>query len=255
MNSGMTTVYIQPGTYLVNGPIDVPASVRRIDMAYCDLVADGDLQKMTDAGVLRILDGKDPLVIERLFGFELFFGEHYLVDHASKRTLILKDLHTQLGSMYRNSTPGGKVFIENVCSTDQFEPKRNCFTFTGQKVWARQLNPERADPEVLNDGSSLWVLGFKSEGAGCAFETRNGGSTEILNGIFNLWPNPRKGRPAVINDHSSVSVTASTTGKEGAKASHGLIEETRGSETKDLKWDDFPRRDKDFIAVPLYIGQ
>lgn len=263
MNSGCSTVYFQPGTYLVNGPVDVPASVRRIDMAYCDLVAGGDLQKMTDSGFLRILAGKEPLVIERLFAFELFFGEHYLIDHASKRTLVLKDLHTQIGAMYRNSVPGGKVFIENVATTDQFEPKRNCFTFTGQKVWARQLNPERADPEVLNDGSTLWVLGFKTEGPGCAFRTTGGGSTEVLNGIFNLWPSEKKSVPAVVNDNSRVSVVASTTGKSEEKAggkelpphSLPLIQEIRGNETKQLFWDDFPHRDKGFIAVPLYIGQ
>lgn len=255
MNSGRSTVYFQPGTYLVNGPIDVPASVRRINMMYCDLVAGGDLQKMSNVGLLRILDGKEPLFIEKLFAFELYFGEQYFIDHASTRTLVLKDMHTQVGAMYRNSVPGGKVFIENVASTDQFEPVRNCFTFTGQKVWARQINPERADPEVLNDGSDLWVLGFKSEGPGCAFKTTRDGRTEVLNGIFNLWRNEKKGSPAVINDNSQVSVIASTTGKEMPVFPYVLIEETHGTETKKLTWDMFPHRDKDLIAVPLYVGK
>jgi hypothetical protein len=260
MNSGCATVYFQPGTYLVNGPIDVPASVHRVNLMYCDLVAGAELQKMENAGLLRVRDGQTPLVIERVFGFELFFGAMYFIDHASTRTLVLRDLHTQVGALYRNSVPGGKVFIENVCTTDKFDPNPNCFTFTGQKVWARQINPERADPEILNDGSSLWVLGFKSEGPGCAFRTTGGGATEVLNGIFNLWPNERKGStPAVINDNSRVSVVASTTGKarDGAplKSPLALIKETRGKETKQLLWDDLPHRDKDFVVVPLYIGQ
>lgn len=256
MNSGCSTVCFQPGTYLINAPIDVPGSVHRIDMRYCDLVAGSDLQKMTDAGAFRILDGKEPLVIERLFAFELFFGGQYLIDHASTRTLVLKDLHTHVAATYRNSVPGGKVFIENVCSTDQFEPKRNCFTFTGQKVWARQINPERGDPEILNDGSSLWVLGFKTEGPGCAFRTTGNGSTEVLNGIFNLWRNEKKSVPAVINDNSHVSIVASTTDqKPKPPYPYVLIRETRGPETKQLHWDDFPRRDKDLVAVPLYIGR
>ena len=255
MNSGRSMVYFQPGTYLVNGSIDVPASVRRINLMYCDLVAGGDLQKLTNAGVLRIRDGKEPLVVEKVFGFELYFGAMYFIDHASTRTLVLKDLHTQVGAMYRNSVPGGKVFIENVACTDKFDPNPNDFTFTGQKVWARQINPERANPEILNDGSSLWVLGFKSEGPGCAFQTTHGGRTEALNGIFNLWRNERKATPAVINDNSQVSVIASTTGKEMPAFPYVLIEETRGKETKQLKWDAFPKRDKDLIAVPLYVGQ
>ncbi|TSA31586.1 MAG: hypothetical protein D4R65_10970 [Verrucomicrobiaceae bacterium] len=255
MNSGRPTVFFQPGTYLVNGPIDVPGSVRRINMMYCDLVAGGDLQKMTNAGLLRIRDGKKPLFIEKLFAFELYFGEHYLIDHASTRTLVLKDLHTQVGAMYRNSVPGGKVFIENVCSTDQFEPVRNCFTFTGQKVWARQINPERANPEVLNEGSSLWVLGFKSEGPGCAFQTTHGGSTEVLNGIFNLWAHREKSVPAIINDNSSASVVASTTAKEIPPYPYVLIEETRGDKTEKLLWESLPHRDEQLVAVPLYVGQ
>ena len=259
MNSGKSTIYFQPGTYLINGTIDVPASVRRIDMMYCDLIAGGDLQNMTNSGAFRIREGKEPLVIQNLFTFELFFGQHYLIDHASTRTLVLKDMHTQVGAMYRNSVPGGKVFIENVASTDQFEPIRNCFSFTGQKVWARQLNPERANPEVLNDGSSLWVLGFKSEGPGCAFRTTGGGSTEVLNGIFNLWRQKEKTGPAIINDNSHVSVVASTTGKAttGTETPYPyvLIEEVRGSQTNRLPWDSLPHRDDDFIVVPLYVGQ
>ncbi|TAN36410.1 MAG: hypothetical protein EPN23_08555 [Verrucomicrobia bacterium] len=254
MNSGCSTVYFQPGTYLVNGPIDVPGSVRRINLMYCDLVAGPDLQKMENAGVLRICAGKEPLVVEKVFGFELFFGAMYFIDHASTRTLVLKDLHTQVGAMYRNSVPGGKVFIENVASTDSFDPIRNCFTFTGQKVWARQINPERANPEILNDGSRLWVLGFKTEGRGCAFQTTHGGQTEVLNGIFNLWRHATKGSPAVINDNSQVSVVASTTGKKMPAHSCALIEEIRGKETRHLTWDAFPHRDTDLIAVPLYVG-
>lgn len=258
MNSGCSTVFFQPGTYLVNGGIDVPGSVRRIDMMYCDLVAGGDLQKMANTGVFRILGGNEPLTIERLFAFELFFGEHYLIDHASTRTLVLRDLHTQVGAMYRNSVPGGKVFIENVATTDQFDPVRNCFTFTGQKVWARQIDPERADPQILNDGSSLWVLGFKTEGTGCAFRTTHGGSTEVLNGIFNLWRKPGGNKtPAIVNDNSRVSITASTTdARKLAPRPNVFIEEIRGDQTKQLHWNDLPRRDdKDLIVVPLYVGE
>jgi hypothetical protein len=32
----------------------------------------------------------------------------------------------------------------------------------------------------------------------------------VLNGVFNLWCNERKGVPAIINDNSQLSVTVST---------------------------------------------
>jgi len=255
MNSGRSTIYFQPGTYLINGPIDVPASVRRIDMMYCDLVAGGDLQNMTNSGAFRIREGSEPLVIENLYAFELFFGAHYLIDHASTRTLVLKDLHTQDCAMYRNSVPGGRVFLENTAATNPFDQNHNCFTFSGQKVWARQLNPERANPEVLNEGSSLWVLGFKTERGGCAFQTTRGGRTEVLNGIFNLWRHGEGTSPAIINDNSSVSVVASTTGKDMPPYPYVLVEEIRGSQTNRLSWAELPKRNGDLVALPLYVGQ
>jgi len=254
MNSGRNVIYFQPGIYLINGSINVPASVRRIDFMYGDLVAGPDLQQRENAGAFRVMDGKEPLVIENLYAFELYFGAHYLVDHASRRTVVLQDLHTQVGAMYRNSVPGGKVFIENVCTTDSFEPNPNCFTFTGQNVWARQLNPERANPQVLNDGSQLWVLGFKTEGGGCAFRTTGGGSTEVLNGIFNLWRRPGATTPAVINENSEVSIVASTTGTAVKPGPYFLIEETRAGQTQHTHWNELPRRDGEFVALPLYVG-
>jgi hypothetical protein len=225
---------------------------------YSDLVAGEDLQAMAGHGAFRV-EGRlpNPLLIEDLFAFELFFGEHYLLDHASRRPLILRDLHTQVGALYRNSVSGGKVFIENVCTTDQFEPYRNCLSFVGQQVWARQLNPERADPEVLNDGSRLWVLGFKTEKSGTAFLTQGGGSTEVLGGIFNL---SRKGdplSPAIINRNSDVAVFASTTDhrRDVPGGEYPVVEERRDEVTKRLYWDQFPRRDKHLVVVPLYAGR
>ena len=125
---------------------------------YADLVAGGDLQQRDGTGAFAVLgDNSDPLIIEDLFAFERYFGSHYLIDHACRRTVILSDLHTQVGAMYINSVPGGFVYIENVCTTDQFAPNKNCFSFTGQQVWARQLNPERANPQVLNNARQLII--------------------------------------------------------------------------------------------------
>jgi hypothetical protein len=221
-------------------------------------VAGGDLQRQEGQGAFRITgESQRPLLIEKLFAFELWFGAHYLIDHACRRSLVLRDLHTQVGAMYRNSVPGGKVFIENVCSTDQFAPYRNCFSFTGQQVWARQLNPERANPEVLNDGSQLWVLGFKTEKSGTAFHTTHGGSTEALGGIFNL-SRAADSSPMIVNHDSHVSVFASTTDHRRAPAAWNrrpLIEETRQGTTRTLAWEEFPKRDEQLIVVPLYTGR
>ena len=201
-NSGKKVIYFQPGRYVLNGQISVPKTVHRINFMFCDLVAGDNLRNMADQGTFKINEDSDaPLIIEDLFAFEEYRGQQYFIEHASKRTLILSDLHTQTGAMYTNSVSGGRVFLENICCTDQFPPNPNCYRFKGQKVWARQINPERANPEVLNEGSQLWVLGFKTEGKGVGFHTSKNGATEILGGVVNIGG---EGNPFIVNDESSV---------------------------------------------------
>jgi len=257
MDAGKAVVYFHPGTYLINGTVIIPAHVQRVNFMYSDLVAGEDLQNKQGQGTFRVSgESEKPLIIEDLFAFELYFGAHYLIDHACRRTVVLSDLHTQVGAMYKNSVSGGKVFIENVCTTDQFEPYRNCFSFTGQQVWARQLNPERANPEVLNQGSKLWVLGFKTEKSGTAFYTTRGGYTEVLGGIFNI-SRSADSHPMIVNDDSNVSIFASTTDHRNIPIEYNkrwFIEEKCSGITKGLAWDKFPKRDEQLIVVPLYTS-
>jgi hypothetical protein len=266
IGSGKKDVYFQPGRYVINGQIRVPKTVERINFMFSDLVAGEKLRAMSDQGTFKIDEYSDkPLIIEDLFAFEEYRGEQYFIDHASKRTLILSDLHTQTGAMYINSVSGGKVFIENICCTDQFLPRPNCYRFKGQKVWARQINPERADPEVINEGSQLWVLGFKTEGRGTGFHTSRGGSTEVLGGVVNIGG---EGKPFIVNDESNVSIVCATNGWYNNHVFKEFAMEKRNGETKILAKDDLPKRilfrgipgsaQKDYYIeqyfVPLYTG-
>jgi hypothetical protein len=98
------------------------------------------------------------------------------------------------------------------------------------------------------------VLGFKTEDGGCSFRTTGGGSTEVLNGIFNLWRRPEGTTPAILNDDSNVSIVASTTGTAVKPGPYFLIEETRAGQTRRAHWNELPRRDGEFVALPLYTG-
>jgi hypothetical protein len=106
---------------------------------------------------------------------ERFDGDYesdcdWQLDHASTRTLVVR--HSFFGH-YRNSKPGGKVFLEDVCGGD--------WDFTGQRVWMRQLNPEaRGDSfNVRATDTKLWALGYKTEGPKTAI-TATGGQLEVL---------------------------------------------------------------------------
>lgn len=256
INSGKSTVYFNPGVYLINSSITVPASVKRLNFMYADLKAGDKLKEMENKGAF-IINGNSPqpLIIEDLFAWEDFHGKFYFIEHASTRTVVLSDLHLQAAAMYINTVKGGSVFIEDVLSVDQ-EGEGNCFKFTGQKVWARQLNAERSNPEVINDGSVLWILGFKTESNGISFETKNGGSTEILGGhVNNYSPKIPADMPILINDESDVSFIASTNGRSDEPHYFKvMVRETRNGVTKDLKWEDVPRRYENQSVIPLYVG-
>jgi hypothetical protein len=254
--SGKPVVYFQPGVYLIDDVIDLPAGLSRLNFMKADLAAGPRLRLMHGAGAFRVAeDADDPIVIEDLFAMEGWRGGHALVDHASKRTVILSDIHMHFCAAYRNSVAGGKVFIENVFAMNQFRPEVTPFSFRGQHVWARQINPERNDPQIHNDGGSLWILGFKTEHAGTAFLTTGGGRTEVLGGTFNQLADPNA-KPTILNDESDVSVVASTTDWRGQSlARNVLVEEHRGGFARRIPGRDLPKRDGVLVALPLYVGR
>ena len=265
LDLGKSVVYFPPGEYLLDGSLTVPASVRRINFLFAGLAAGARL-KATTNGAFRIGGGAGSphLVMENLYSWAAFAGQHALIDHASTRTLVLRDMHQQRGRFYFNSVPGGKVFIEN-CSVRLNKapvPGISNFVFTGQKVWARWLNVEYASPEVTNDRSALWVLGFKDEPDTVVFETRGGGSTEILGGcLSNHGGIIALTLPAVVNTDSNVSFIGHTSGRsdstpEGNRYWNTLVKETRNGVTRTLTIADLPPRgDPHHVFVPLYIGK
>lgn len=273
LDSGSSTVYFQPGKYLLNGVIHIPGAVRRVNFMYCDLVSGEKLSGQRNMGVFLIEEHNEvPLVLEDLFVLEKFYGFVSLVEHACTRTLILSDVHVQAASIYFNTVPGGKVFLENVGCTiggvpgagvrsqrlpgeERFPYSREtpCLLFQGQKVWCRQLNPERSLHEVVNDGGQLWVLGCKTEEEGTAFETRNDGYTEVLGAVFAIGLN--KEYPAILNDNSNVCVYAATFGMSSSQFWPIAVKEIQNGEIQYLYGRDMPVRYMNNYTIPLYISR
>ncbi len=236
LDSGKPYVFFGSGHYLVNTPVHVPASVKLIDFMFCDLFAGEALQR-GDYPALFVIDGKtdEPLCMERLYAFEHFCGHFRLIDHASTRELRMRDLHTQTAAMYFNSVPGGTVFLDNcICTTGSYCMSKLLsregmvddfyteipFEFHGQRVLAYNLNPERANIEVLNDGSDLTVYGLKTEGPGAALKTLNGGISRVFNNSTAIG-NPESDYPMFSDDATSkttvLGASAFGLGREPAK--------------------------------------
>ncbi len=195
LDSGKPYIFFGNGHYLVNGSVFIPASVKLIDFMFCDLFAGERLKKgETDAFLVINGESDEPLCLENLYAFEQFCGHFHFIDHASVRELRMRDLHTQAAAMYKNSVRGGKVYSDNcVCTTGSYSMSTILnrgtdddyyteipFEFHGQHVLAYNLNPERANIEMLNDGGDVTVYCLKTEGPGTASKTVNGGITRIF---------------------------------------------------------------------------
>lgn len=191
--SGKPIVMFGSGHYLVNGKIRVPSTVKLVDFMFCDMFSGDRLMSGEDDALFVIdEDSDEPICMRQVYTFEQFYGHFRFICHASKRTLVLKDIHNQASATYFNTVRGGKVYLDNCANTVGTYsmsmltgmPPEYCgivpYEFHGQNVWAYNLNPERADVEVLNDGSKLTVFGLKVEGPGMAVKTVNDGVSDIF---------------------------------------------------------------------------
>lgn len=257
LDSGKSVVYFQPGDYVINRPLRVPKTVKRINGMFVDIVAGEEIKSMADVGMFTIgEDSDEPLLIEDFFSFERNFGKHFFVEHAAKRTLKLRDMHLQACAAYRNSVSGSRVYLENIATTTGLfnsEYERPCFHFVGQQVWARQLNPEYAERKIINDGGSLVVLGYKTEGHGINFSTLNHGQSEILSGILLFGGNNEV--PCLLNQDSDVGFSGVTVGRIQNHHFPWPIKEIKNGETKRLTAADFPKRYKHQFTIPMYVGR
>jgi hypothetical protein len=120
----------------------------------------------------------------------------------------------------------------------------------GQKVWARQLNPERGEPMILNDGGDLVLMGYKSEGMGIVVHTINGGRSEVLGGVINIG---RTGDTAFVAEDSQVRISTASHGWRSVAYFRTAIRRTTNGRTTILKAADCPSRQFKKSRGPQYL--
>jgi hypothetical protein len=109
---------------------------------------------------------------------QAFGGRPPAVENRSRdRTLFVESCDLRVVG-----AGGGDIFVTDCPSGIELRSP-------GQRLWARQLNPEGDSDTglVRNHGGHLWALGVKHEGRGVRWLTDQGGRTEIL-GLFNYPP-------------------------------------------------------------------
>ena len=207
MNSGKSVILFGEGEYLITKKINIPKTVQTVDFMYCDFVAGislitGEIDCAFDINE----ESENTLFFENLFTHEGFYGYFRCFKHSAKRNIVFRDVLPYFASMYFNTIEGSgsKVYFDNCFLTTSSYTQDNCLPrigykpvfckmipleFHGQKVIAHSLNPERAEVELLNDNSEIFISGYKTEGPGVVIKSINGGKTRLT--LFNcgIWDN------------------------------------------------------------------
>ena len=220
IDSGATTIYIPTGAWRISRTIIVRGKVRRITGMNSYLIPEDPVNSQ-DAPFFQIEDGAAKTVIMEAMSFGFGWKRVYGIQNNTARTLVLRDMEIYA---YRNRPDAGPLYLENVVGGP--------FTFTKQRVWARQLNQETEGTHIVNDGGALWILGLKTERGGTLVETRRGGSSEILGGLC-YTTTAGKLAPMFVNQDSNVSVTLGERCYTGDPYTV-ILSETRQGRTKTL---------------------
>jgi Pectate lyase superfamily protein/F5/8 type C domain len=229
IDSGAETVLLPRATFNIEKTVVVRGNVKRIIGSKTMIDVRKPLLETKDP-VFQIADGAaDSVTLE---GLHTTFanGLFCVIEHASKRTLILKTLSINFGAgqtpshlTYRNTVPGAEVFIEDVVS--------GRWEFTGQQVWARQFNSEPTGPRLIVDGGTFWALGYKTERWGEIAVAKNGAKVEILGGLSQT--SGSKQDAMFVNDNSDMSIFYSEVNNSEDPFAKFVIE-TKSSETKEF---------------------
>ena len=206
MDSGASTIFF-PGHYALASTVLVRGNVRRI----LGIGGQVDYAKKVSPD-FRVLAGASDVVT-----FEHFANVGGGIENTTNRTLVLRSIGSQV---FSRGT--GTLFLEDVAGHE--------LSVKNQTVFARQLNIENEGTHLLNDGGSVWILGYKTERGGCLIDTQRGGSTEVF-GTFSYTTTQGKLAPMFINDNSTVFACFQEVCYNGDPF-QVLIRETRGPATK-----------------------
>ena len=201
MNSGKSTVVFGSGSYRIERTVKIPATVTAIDFRYAELFPGYSLLVGEMEGMFDICEESTaPFFAEHIIAHPGFYR---IFRHSAKRTAVFRDVSAS-ASLYFNTVGGSEVYFDNCFShtehysqdvglhRDGYVPvfcRMIPVEVHGQKVYCRNLNLERADIELLNDGSEVFVDGYKVEGPGTLVKSINNGKTTL--NLFNAawWGN------------------------------------------------------------------
>ena len=240
-NEKKTVVYLRgigggdPNWYDLAGEIHVHGTVRYIlGLGFGRIVAGKNGKFIVD-------DASAPLV--KFQNIDSFGGTPVTMENrATRSTMMIESCGVKI-----LGTGTGDIFATDCPATVDLQ-------HPGQKMWARQLNPEGTDDIglVRNNGAELWTLGLKCEGAGVRVKTFNHGKTEVY-GAFIYDPGDLKNsdaRPMFDVLNASLRVMGLREIAFGGAMFTTKVREKRGDDTRTLNND----KEGGWVGWSLYNG-
>ncbi len=216
IDSGAEIIYLPNGYYPISETIIMRGKVRKL--MGCEAVIDVAKDAPFPEPFIRYDGGPAAFAtIEHLM-----MSEGGIVEHNSAKTLALRKCELR----YRNTALGtGDVFFED----GMF---RQSAIRHPQRMWARQFNGEfTRDPQLLNVGGTVWILGMKVEGDTSAI-VNLGGVVECY-ALYSMTGSDGK-QPFVDNREGRIAVSFRDGGQ---KQFHTKIREVwDGVEMKEDSW-------------------
>ncbi len=203
IDSGKSVVYFPNGSYPVKGPLILRGAVRKLI----------GMEAALDGAVVRH-DGtvNDSVFIENLNGIS--------VEQNCGKTLVVQRCNLSgsrataagTGDVFVNDVIGGRTRIEN----------------PDAHWWMRQINSEFGEqPQLINNGARLWILGMKTEGNTTAI-VNNAGIVECYALYSMTTAVPAKTTPFVFNNGGWMAVSFA----DGGQKSYALkIKQILGGKT------------------------
>ena len=241
IDSGATTVYLPRGSYRIGKTIAIRGNVRRIIGCKAFLIPTAPLNTQ-NAPLFRFEDGAQPVVAIEGINTDFSGGTFFFLEHDSKRTLVMRRLaiNFQAAEAYRTGKHGtGDVYFEDIVG--------RFFHIRGQRLWARQFNPEGDGVHLENDGGVAWILGMKTEGGGPLLDLKNHSKTELI-GSFSYTVGDSKRAPMFVIEDSEAALSFAEVCYSGEPFPI-IVRETQKGVTRELKQED-PRW-KGFFSLYL----
>ncbi len=239
--TGATTLYFpRPnrdkwGTYHVSKTIRIHgSSLRRIIGCSAWLAPMDGFAHNPDNAMFRFEGDGPPLKLERLWvgGWSkrsfLFFDDAGDRDLIFEGTAVFGDGYTLFKSYRKTGGKPNKLYIEDS------GPTGYAVFSKGQKVWARQFNPEQyKDVQTRVEGADFWCLGMKLEGSQTALKVSDGGRAEVLGTLFYPPVKIDPKLPMFIVDNAELSCSMGQVSFSGGPFKI-LVEETRNGKTRQM---------------------